>query len=45
MLRVLNRDDRIEDAMHPLFVEVFIDTDEREFQADEERFMPRGSSG
>jgi hypothetical protein len=36
-----NGDDRIEDAMHPLFVELFIDTDERERQADEERHRAR----
>jgi hypothetical protein len=34
-------DYRIEDAMHPLFVELFIDTDEREFQAAEERRRAR----
>jgi hypothetical protein len=31
----------IEDAMHPLFVELFINTDQSEFQADEERRRAR----
>jgi hypothetical protein len=41
MLRVPNRVDRIEDAVHPLFVELFVDTVENEFQADEERRRAR----